>query len=188
MRKSRTAFSQMSIDSSVSKSQTGKQKNPRTNKKGKGKSKTIITPAHRFETTPSLLLTNVKSPGTGLFTMPSSSNNKSISRPQSRNSKMKLPPMPYFNNTTTSFTSNLTREVEEKVENQMISILENKLKSITTDSEREKAARMEKEIQIKQLLLQLQELQRNKTLVDDQVIREREVKRVFEKEVTKLKE
>ena len=150
------------------------------------------TPQHRFKDEKNIMLTN-NTGGNGLFTAVPSKNQ--VSRPSSRQgSKLKLPPMlkdgalTEFNNTSLSFATSKTREVEEFVENKLIKILEDKVRVLTTKSEQEKAKRMELDIDLLKLKKDYDELKGHKQLVDNQVIRERELKRVFEKEVTKLKE
>jgi len=93
-----------------------------------------------------------------------------------------------FPNTILSEASHMTKEVDDKVDNVLIGILEQKLKAATLESEQEKAKRMALEVDVKSMIKNMGEMKRHKELVDAQVIRERELKRVFEKEVTKLKE
>lgn len=91
-----------------------------------------------------------------------------------------------YNNMST--VTNLTRDVEERVENKLIKILEKKVKQLTKEVETEKAGKTQISIEYKKLKLDFEELAKFKKLADNHVLRERELKRVFEKEVGKLKE
>ena len=179
MRKSKTAFTQMSQEM---------EKVPKRKKESVQKK----TAQHRFKDEKNLMLTN-NTPGNGLLTtVPSKTQ---VARPSSRQgSKVKLPPMlkerapTEFNNTSLSFTTSKTKEVEEFVESRLIKMLEDKVRVLSDKNEKEKAKRIELDIGMMKLKKDFEELSGHKQLVDSQVIRERELKRVFEKEVTKLKE
>lgn len=184
------------------------QMNPRTNtniskiskdSRGSSKRKTTnntSTSIHKKKSNPTLVLSS-KIPGTGLFayTSTNSYTKKDSSRPNSKGSKFLLPPM----NTNESFAnhskseaistvSDLTRDVEEKVENKLLKIMEDKVEKTMTDYETIKIEKMALEIEFKKLKEDFKELQGFKSLADNQIIRERELKRIFEKEVERLKE
>ena len=72
-----------------------------------------------------------------------------------------------FNNTSLSFATSKTREVEEFVENKLIKILEDKVRVLTTKSEQEKAKRMELDIDLMKLKKDFDELKGHKQLVDN---------------------
>jgi hypothetical protein len=87
-----------------------------------------------------------------------------------------------------SEVSTLTRDVEEAVENKIMLMLEKKVGELTKDLEVEKAAKIQVDIELKKMKFDFQELTEFKLLAESHVQRERELKRVFEKEVAKLKE
>lgn len=61
-------------------------------------------------------------------------------------------------NTNLSIVTNLTRDVEERVENKLLKILEKKVSELTKDLEREKAGKTQVEIEYKKLKYDYEEL------------------------------
>lgn len=87
-----------------------------------------------------------------------------------------------------SNVTNLTRDVEERVESKLLQILEKKVQILSKELEIEKAGKTQIEIEYKKLKCDFDELMDFKSLADNHVLRERELKRLFEQEVQKLKE
>lgn len=125
-----------------------------------------------------MLLTATTSPGTGLF----------VQRPPSRS--VKLPPMDHAK---TKGLGEVDREVPDVKmwpdrEPDLAPMLEAQVEALLTKTEQLKADNLRYDIEIRHLENEMKRMEADKKLTDEQVLREREVKRVFEKEVERLKE
>lgn len=83
--------------------------------------------------------------------------------------------------------SNLNRELENKIESGLIKMLEDKLKISLDETEGLKADHKSLELDILSLKKDLGEMTKNKNLAENQILRIKDLKNVFEKEVGKLK-
>lgn len=189
-KRSKKSFTQMNPRTEASKISNT---NPQSTSK---RNKSALTRANIYKkkSNPTLIL-NSKIPGTGLFAYTNSGTRNS--RPSSKGSKLLLPPMqtndsfsdyPKSLGNNMSTVTNLTRDVEEKVENKLLTMMEEKVTGMTTELETLKIKNTALEIEFKKLKGEFEELQGFKELADNQIIRERELKRTFEKEVVRLKE